>query len=906
MKKMLCGWVILPLLVQAADNSWVNTTGGAWETGGNWSLSVAPSYNANVYINNASSKTVTISAATPAANLTITNLLVEAANGATNTLLLSGNTAPLTCLGFNPAVNIGKNAGTVGALVLDNGMLAHTNSTDGSSLYLGYDGLGVMTVNSGTWLGNKLYLGYRAGGQGRLSLIDGTYTFNGSQWYVGTGPGGTGEVWMTDGLLTTANATTNCYSIVGNQGVGTMTVSGGRWIGNDLGVGVQATGNGTLFLAGGTNSFGGSLSPVLRLGSTAGSTGTVWLTGGLLVTTNAASKAAFNIGVAGVGNMTVSNGMWVADTVYLGNGGTGAGTLTLAGGTNLFKSADTYGLQVGVTAGGRGTVVMTGGLLATTNAAGNMQSAIGYSGAGDMTVSDGTWRGNSMGVGVNAGSSGKLQLLGSDNTFDGTFTVGNTAGSTGTVMMTGGSLVTTNAAAQHNFRLGYNGQGTMTVSNGTWLANGIYVGWQSGSQGTLNLAGGTNVFSYQFNIPGAAATATGIVNLTGGLLVTTNTAGNLAGSVGNGGVGSMTVSGGRWLGNMLYVSQNATGQGKLYLTGGTSTFFATGHRIGSYVNTRGYVWLTGGQFETTNVTGNAEFYLGYTGCGTMTVSNGNWLANTIKLGNNPSSTNNLLLITGGQVAASVGVNTVTSNNTVLVTGGGVLEANSLTITANSFGNVISNTGGVYQFSKYNPTITPASGSIVVDGGAISFRGIANANVKENWTGTLKSMTFLGNNAFRLNAATNATTPDQSYTFDTGLGSTNYTRLELVNGSQFRGGNVTIGGGGSLMVSNGVSTIGGNLTLQNGSSLEVTVGGSGDSLVVEGTASLSGATLQVTLNTDPTLLYPITIIRTAGLSGSFPSPVVASYGGKDYSIAVRSSGNNIVLDESLRGTLISVR
>lgn len=534
---MVLGLLLLPLLAQAQNTIWTNVGGGAWEKGGNWSLGVAPSNNPKVYITNALSKTVTISASTPAANLTTTNLIVQAPDGATNTLLLSDNTTPLTCLAANPAVYLGMNSNQVGALVIDDGWLATTNANTNSSIYVGYDGIGEATVLNGTWEGNKLYLGYRSGGLGTLNLLGGTNTFNGNQWYIGTGIGGTGTCWLTGGVLMTVSASTGMYSVVGNQGVGTMTVSGGQWLGNDLGVGVQATSKGTLYLAGGTNLFNGG-SGGFRIGSVAGSTGAVWMTGGLLATTNAAGNAQFFVGVSGTGAMTVSNGTWQANEIRIGNAATSKGTLTIAGGQVL----------------------------------------------------------TTMGV-----------------------------------------------------------------------------------------------------IAGPAAAA--------------------------------------------------------------------------------------------------------------------------------------------------------SNQTVLITGG-LLEANSLTITAGTVGNVISNSGGIYQFSKISPTITPASGIIVLNGGTISFRAVTNVNLKANWTSGLTNMTFRGDNTFRLNASTNALTPNQSYTFNTGLGYTNYTRLEMVNDATcFRGGNVTIGGGGSVLFSNTAALLTGSLT-NNGGAMTV----ADSTVLIQSNCTLAeGSTINWSSNTVSSLV-----------------------------------------------------
>src|SRR3989442_216500 len=107
----------------------------------------------------------------------------------------------------------------------------------------------------------------------------------------------------------------------------------------------------------------------------------------------------------------------------------------------------------------------------------------------------------------------------------------------------------------------------MAVSNGTWLSGSVNVGFFSGSQGTLAVAGGTNRFSSAFDI-GSLANATGTVWLTGNSaqLVTTNN--SLA--VGSSGVGQMTVSNGTWLARGPTVGYTGGSQGTLTIAGGTN------------------------------------------------------------------------------------------------------------------------------------------------------------------------------------------------------------------------------------------------------------------------------------------------------------------------------------------------
>ena len=94
----------------------------------------------------------------------------------------------------------------------------------------------------------------------------------------------------------------------------------------------------------------------------------------------------------------------------------------------------------------------------------------------------------------------------------------------------------------------------------------------------------------------------------------------------------------------------------------------------------------------------------------------------------------------------------------------------------------------------------SSNSVVLHNGTISFRNITDANVFSIVNGSgfrITNMTFVGNNAFRLNNASNATGL-ATYTFNTGLGATNYSRLELQNNARWRSTTLRIGSGGSLV------------------------------------------------------------------------------------------------------------
>ena len=257
---------------------------------------------------------------------------------------------------------------------------------------------------------------------------------------------------------------------------------------------------------------------MLNIGS---STGVVWVTGGRLVVTN----ALMAIGNGASGQMTISNGTYLALAVNVGDSLGSVGTLTVAGGTNVLSNV----FVVGNGTGSKGAVWVTGGLLVATN---NLIE-IGNFGVGQMTISNGTVPALSVIVGRTAGSQGTLTVAGGTNTISSTLTVGSSAKATGTVWVTGGQLVVTN----NNTVIGNAGVGQMTVSNVTVLSGAVTVGNVGGSKGTLTVAGGTNTISSSFTT-GLSANATGAVWVTGGQLVVTNN----STTIGFSGVGQMTVS----------------------------------------------------------------------------------------------------------------------------------------------------------------------------------------------------------------------------------------------------------------------------------------------------------------------------------------------------------------------------
>jgi hypothetical protein len=264
---------------------------------------------------------------------------------------------------------------------------------------------------------------------------------------------------------------------------------------------------------------------------------------GQLKTLNTAS----DVGASGSGSLTVGSGaLWQAQSVNVGANAGSQGTLTIAGGTNTL-SGD---LSVGNPANATGTVWLTGGLLSTTPTG---SSIIGGNGTGRMTVSNGTW--NTVQVEVD--TQGTLTIAGGTTTIAaGEFYI------VGSVWMTGGQLTVTSDSVAIPVYIANNFfSGRMTVSNGTWRAGWVFVGF-AGTGGPLTIAGGTSTIRDGL-IVGQPGCGSGSVMMNAGILAVTNAAHNAVLDLQG---GTFTLSGGTLLVDTLVIT-NACG--RLIKTGGT-------------------------------------------------------------------------------------------------------------------------------------------------------------------------------------------------------------------------------------------------------------------------------------------------------------------------------------------------
>ncbi len=256
------------------------------------------------------------------------------------------------------------------------------------------------------------------------------------------------------------------------------------------------------------------------------------LAGGQLILTNGIPSA---IGVNGVGQMILSNGQMqtAASFLFVGSGKGSQGDLALVGGT--WNSSTNARLVVGMETDAVGQVTVNGGNLLATN---SLMTTIGCDGAGEIDLLNGTNAFGSMEIGGEAGSQGTLNVAGGSTTLQAGLTIADSLGATGTVWLTGGQLVTTNfTTTVANW-----GNGTVTVSNGTWVGTTMLAGQYAqraliltngatitpisawSSEGTINVAGGAMTLYSKLVLGNCATGGIGVLNITGGSLYVTNAA----------------------------------------------------------------------------------------------------------------------------------------------------------------------------------------------------------------------------------------------------------------------------------------------------------------------------------------------------------------------------------------------
>jgi len=494
-----------------------------------------------------------------------------------------------------------------------------------------------------------------------------------------------GAVISTEGVIGWDSTTTNNMAVVIDEGSiwrneGDLLIHGG---GNRLVVGE----GGTVIASNVYVSFG--LADKLN---------SIEIFGGNLLATNGTVIA----GAASTGEINISNGVVLAQKLYVGYTNGTVGTLTMNGGV-VATSRMTLGNFGG----------STGSLFATdANLVCDKSAYIGGGGDGIMLLS------NSLasfvgGIAVGGGRGARGTLTALDTTlYVSALSIGD-GGGTGSVWITGGELTTATDATTYvsNFS-----PGQMTCSNSVVNLATLTVSASSYNAGTLTVIGGSLV-ARQFNVAHAGIGSVGAVWICDGASVTAT---NDPSIVVESGMGTMAISNSivrlaaLTLGKYFLVDT----QGTLTVAGGTLTLAGTltlgEEGIPSIpVGSKGTIWLTEGQLIATN----APSFIGVKGSGQVNISNGVFLAESITLAGGHSS----LTLAEGKVSAmnvTIGTPDCDGTGTLTVSSGlfEVTNASHDAVLEVRSGTLIQNDG---ELIIDKLVITNACGHFIHSGGSLS-------------------------------------------------------------------------------------------------------------------------------------------------------------------------------------------
>jgi autotransporter family porin len=561
---------------------------------------------------------------------------------------------------------------------------------------------------------------------GTLNIHDGGIVDSAST-ILGNAAAGDGSV-MVDGPGSVLNAVD---LTVGQSGTGSLVITRGGVVDNRAGtiskVGAGAGSTGTVIVDGAGSQW---LSRTLYVGDSG--TGAVTLTDGALMQTDGGGTIGKSAG--GNGTVNVNSGaVWNSTMNVIEVGSAGTGSLNI----NASGTVNTDSFAVGTVAGGKGSVIVDGAdAVLNTGVASGPIWAVGYMGTGELQVRNGglmTSKGGT--IGQFAGSNGTVTVSsGGQWTIDDSTLPALVVGDAGTGTLninadgnvTAGlsSVVLGNAAT---------GVGTVNVDGEAALLDGGAVTVGGSGSGTLNITNAGAVTADDITA-GAAASGAGMINVSqaGHLDIADLT---VIGQYGNGTLnitegGTVNSNDGLILGGLDGASQPGAGTGVLNVEGPGSTLIqngvvglAVGQAGTGFVNIRNggvvvseQTGVAAGVFATTTgtiaVDGDGSLlrtpslYLGMAGTGALTLSNDGTLDtdNPVEIAMQAGSTGTLNIgAAHGEAAAGVG----------FITG-----ADSVNMGAGSASLVFNHTetdpttAGGYQFT---PVIT-GNGTVIQDAG----------------------------------------------------------------------------------------------------------------------------------------------------------------------------------------------
>lgn len=233
------------------------------------------------------------------------------------------------------------------------------------------------------------------------------------------------------------------------------------------------------------------------------------LNNGAVLLTNGTSLKIGN--GTGIGTFNVGNGLLRTENdLRVGALNRSSGRLNLAGG----RVEVGFEFFVADEVGSTGAVVVTGGVLESTNASANTR--IGQRGNGSLVLSNGLAHFDDVSVGRHDTARGALLVAGGEFAC-GTLSIGRFSNAVGMVTVAGGLL----NVADGSLYVGREGNGSLTNHGGRITASRLIVpGATNTAVGLAQFLGGESIFTSGLNL--GSQVSTGLVVLNGGALFCTN------------------------------------------------------------------------------------------------------------------------------------------------------------------------------------------------------------------------------------------------------------------------------------------------------------------------------------------------------------------------------------------------
>jgi hypothetical protein len=234
--------------------------------------------------------------------------------------------------------------------------------------------------------------------------------------------------------------------------------------------------------------------------------------------------------------------------------------------------------------------------------------------------------------GLSVGSAvGGAELISSNSTLIVDGLLGGQLQDAGTMVITGGSLITTNCSLLVS-AASDPAEGLLILSNVVVQARDVAIG--ESANGTVEIIGGTVTLSSSLNVDGVQQSQGSLLVADGGLVIVTNGSTDIGGEIDSS--ASLTVSNGSFRADDVFVS----GFAEVTINVGTVTLNGQ-LAIGLGDQAEGSVSLNGGVLAVTN----GSTYVGFENFGEFNVSDGLFLARDVNIG--PSRTTGMWIINGG-------------------------------------------------------------------------------------------------------------------------------------------------------------------------------------------------------------------------------------------------------------------